>query len=129
MYFTRLYQYHLVFCFASVFDHSWLRLTNRTDSCYEFQMIDIAPLYSSLLQFCNTTGSQSSSLHRYSSFDDRKFLDMTINVNHICNSKVSTQHTIFIRLDELINVASDFDIIFDLDVKFNQAIKIVLFDD
>jgi hypothetical protein len=54
---------------------------------------------------------------------------MTFNLNHVYNSKVSTQCAIFIRLDELINVASDFDIIFDLVVKFNQAIKIVLFDD
>jgi hypothetical protein len=54
---------------------------------------------------------------------------MTINLYHIYYSKVSTRHKIYIRLDELINVASDFDIIFDLVVKFNQALKIVLFDD
>jgi hypothetical protein len=33
------------------------------------------------------------------------------------------------RLDELINVTSDFDIISDMVVKFNQAIKTVVFDD
>jgi hypothetical protein len=91
-------------------------------------MIDIVPLYSSLLQYCNT-GSRSLSLRRYLSFDDRKFLDMTINFNRIYNSKVSTRHKIYIRLYELINVASGFDIISDLVVKFNQAIKILLFDD
>jgi hypothetical protein len=48
---------------------------------------------------------------------------MTINLNLIYNSKVSTRNKTFIRLDELINVASDFDVIFDLVVKFNQAIK------
>jgi hypothetical protein len=63
------------------------------------------------------------------SFDDRKFLDMTINLYHIYNSKVSTRHKIHISLDEFINVASDFDIISNLVVKFNQAIKIVLLDD
>jgi hypothetical protein len=54
---------------------------------------------------------------------------MTINLNHIHNSKVFIRHTIFIRLDELINAASDFDIIFDLVVKFNLAIQILLIDD
>jgi hypothetical protein len=53
---------------------------------------------------------------------------MAINLKLIYNSKVSTRPTIFIILDELINAASDFDIIFDLVVKFNQAMKIVLFD-
>ena len=76
----------IVHCFGS-------RILNRTNSCYELQMIDIVPWYSTLLQYCNT-GSRSSSLHRYLSFDDRKFLDMTINLFHIHNSKVSTRHMI-----------------------------------
>ena len=56
---------------------------------------------------------------------------MTINLYHICYSKVSTRHKIYIRLDELINGATDFDIISDLVVKFNnyKTIKIVLCDE
>ena len=70
----------IVHCFGS-------RILNRTNSCYELQMIDIVPWYSTLLQYCNT-GSRSLS------FDDRIFLDMTINLFHIHNSKVSTRHMI-----------------------------------
>jgi hypothetical protein len=123
IHFTRQYQYHFVFGFVSVLDRSLLRLTNRTDSCYELQMIDIVPWYSTLLQYCNT-GSRSSS------FDDRKFLDMTINLYHITQKfPPDIWFTLDCRLDELINVASDFNIIFDRVVKFNKAIKTVLFDE
>jgi hypothetical protein len=54
---------------------------------------------------------------------------MAINFYHIYNSKVSTLHKIYIRLDELIKVASDFDIVSNLVIKFNKAIKILLFDE
>jgi hypothetical protein len=93
--FTCQYQYHHVFCYMSVFDRSLIRLTNRTNSCYKLQMIEIVPLYFTLSvsQYCNT-GSRSSSLHRYSSFDDRKFFDKVINLFHIHNSKFCTRHMI-----------------------------------
>ena len=80
---------------VSLIDRSLLWLTNRTSSCYKLQIIDIVdlyhfvPLYFTPLQYCNT-GSRFSSLHRYLTFDDRKFLIMTINLYYIYNSKVST---------------------------------------
>jgi hypothetical protein len=88
VHFTRQYQYHLVFCFVSAFDRSLLRLTNKTSSCYELQMIYIVPLYFTLLRYCNT-GFRFLSLYRCTSFDDRKFLNTTINFHYIVTRKFS----------------------------------------
>jgi hypothetical protein len=60
-------------CFVSVFDRSLIQLTNGINSCYKLQMIDIVPLYFTLLQHCNT-GFRFSSLHRCSLFDNWKSL-------------------------------------------------------